>query len=31
VKMSGEKDWSRDITVEAGSEAQLTANLERAQ
>lgn len=31
VKMSGEKDWSRDITVEAGSEVQLTANLERAQ
>lgn len=31
VKMAGEKDWSRDITVEAGSEVQLTANLEKAQ
>jgi len=31
VKMSGEKDWSREITVEAGSEVQLTANLEKGQ
>jgi len=29
VKMSGRKDWSRDITVQAGSEVQLTANLEQ--
>lgn len=29
VKMSGYKDWSREITVQAGSEVQLTANLER--
>jgi hypothetical protein len=29
VKMTGQKDWSRDITVEAGSEVQLTANLEK--
>jgi len=28
VKMSGHKDWSRDITVESGSDVQLTANLE---
>ena len=28
VKMAGQKDWSREITVEAGSEVQLTANLE---
>src|SRR5262249_18456880 len=31
VKMFGEKDWSREITVEAGSEVQLTANLEKGQ
>ena len=30
VKMSGEKDWSRDITVEEGSEVQLAATLEKA-
>ena len=29
VKMSGYKDWSREITVQAGSEVQLTANLEK--
>ena len=29
VKMSGQKDWSRDITVEAGSEVQLAATLEK--
>ena len=29
VKMSGYKDWSRDITVQPGSEVQLTANLEK--
>src|SRR6266849_7620652 len=27
VKLSGYKDWSREITVESGSEVQLTANL----
>jgi hypothetical protein len=30
VKMSGFKDWSREITVQAGSEVQLTATLEKA-
>ena len=30
VKMSGQKDWSRDITVEAGSEVQLSATLEKS-
>jgi hypothetical protein len=30
VKMSGWKDWTREITVQAGSEVQLTATLERA-
>ncbi len=29
VKMSGYKDWSREITVQVGSEVQLTANLEK--
>ena len=29
VKLSGFKDWSREITVQAGSEVQLTANLEK--
>ena len=29
VKMSGWKDWARDITVQAGSEVQLTATLEK--
>lgn len=29
VKMSGYKDWSREITVQAGSEVQLSANLEK--
>jgi PEGA domain len=29
VKMSGWKDWTRDITVQSGSEVQLTATLER--
>ena len=29
VKMPGYKDWSREITVQAGSEVQLTANLEK--
>jgi hypothetical protein len=29
VKATGYKDWSRDITVQAGSEVQLTANLEK--
>jgi hypothetical protein len=28
VKMSGYKDWSREISTEVGSEAQLTASLE---
>ena len=30
LKLSGYKDWSREITVESGSEVQLTANLEKA-
>ena len=30
VKMSGWKDWARDITVQSGSEVQLTATLEKA-
>ena len=29
VKMPGYKDWSRDVTVQSGSEVQLTANLEK--
>ena len=29
VEMSGYKDWSREITVQSGSEVQLTANLEK--
>lgn len=29
VKMSGQKDWRRDITVEPGSEVQLAATLEK--
>ena len=29
VKVSGYKDWSREITVQSGSEVQLTANLEK--
>src|SRR5215470_4672311 len=29
VKMSGQKDWSREITVEPGSEVQLSATLEK--
>jgi hypothetical protein len=29
VKMSGYADWSKDITVQSGSEVQLTANLEK--
>ena len=29
VKAAGYKDWSRDINVQAGSEVQLTANLEK--
>jgi hypothetical protein len=29
VKMSGYKDWSREITVQAGSVVQLTAGLEK--
>ncbi|MBZ5702829.1 MAG: PEGA domain-containing protein [Acidobacteriia bacterium] len=29
VKMSGYKDWSREITMQSGSEVQLTANLEK--
>ena len=29
VRMSGYKDWSREITVHSGSEVQLTANLEK--
>ncbi len=29
VRMSGYKDWSREITVQTGSEVQLTANLEK--
>lgn len=29
VKMSGYKDWSREITVQSASEVQLTANLEK--
>ncbi len=30
VKMSGFKDWSREISADSGSEAHLTANLEKA-
>jgi hypothetical protein len=30
VKMSGYKDWSREISTEAGSEAHLTATLEKS-
>ncbi len=29
VKLSGYKDWSREISVQSGSEVQLTANLEK--
>ncbi len=29
ARLSGHKDWSREITVQAGSEVQLTANLEK--
>jgi hypothetical protein len=29
IKMSGYKDWSREVTVQAGSEVQLTASLEK--
>ena len=29
VRMSGYKDWSKEITVQSGSEVQLTANLEK--
>jgi hypothetical protein len=29
VKLSGYKDWSREITVQSGSEVQLSANLEK--
>jgi hypothetical protein len=29
VKMSGYKDWSKEITVQSGSEVELTANLEK--
>jgi len=31
VKMSGYKDWSREISTDAGSEAHLTATLEKAE
>ncbi len=30
VKMSGYKDWSKDISTDAGAEAHLTAALERS-
>ena len=30
VKMSGYKDWSRDLSTDAGSEARLTAALEKS-
>lgn len=30
VKMTGEKDWSREISIESGSEVQLAATLEKA-
>lgn len=29
LKLSGYKDWSKEITVQSGSEVQLTANLEK--
>jgi len=29
VKMAGYTDWTREITVQSGSEVQLTANLEK--
>lgn len=29
LKVSGYKDWSRDITVQSESEVQLSANLEK--
>ena len=29
IKLSGYKDWSRELAIEAGSEVQLTANLEK--
>ena len=31
VKMSGYKDWSRELSVDTGSEAHLTANLEKSE
>jgi hypothetical protein len=31
VKMSGYKEWSRDISTDAGSDAHLTANLEKSE
>lgn len=31
VKMSGQKDWTRELNVEAGSEVQLTATLDKAE
>lgn len=31
VKMAGYQDWTREITVQSGSEVQLTATLEKAQ
>ncbi len=30
VKMAGYKDWSREVSTDAGSEAHLTANLEKS-
>jgi len=29
VKMSGYQDWTRDISTDAGSDAHLSANLEK--
>jgi hypothetical protein len=29
IKLSGYKDWSREITVQSGSELQISANLEK--
>jgi len=31
VKMAGYQDWTREITLQSGSEVQLTATLEKAQ
>jgi hypothetical protein len=31
VKMSGQKDWTRELNVEAGSEVQLAATLDKAE